>query len=185
MIIGLTGHAGTGKDEVGKILIQKYGAVVLSTSQPLRAILEDCHLEITRKHLQDLGAAVYQHLGPSIITEALLRTALPNQLIVLNAVRFVEELRHLVTRDDFRLLAIQSHFALRLERLRNRDRDDGEAMLSIEDLRQQDTQKSEIEIPFLITSATELIRNDSSIHDLEIAVESAMDRFSGLRRTHV
>jgi dephospho-CoA kinase len=182
MIIGLTGHAGTGKDEVGKFLAQKYEAIVLDTSQPLRDILTDCNQAITRKSLQDLGASVSTHLGVNAIIDSLLRTAPPNRLIVINAVRYINELRHLMQRDDFRLLGIQSHFALRLERLRERNRDNEGEQLGVEALRQLDLQPTEKEIGFLITSANTLIINDNSIPELHDSIDLAFSELCGLRR---
>jgi cytidylate kinase len=119
MIIGLSGYAGSGKDEVAKILLKEYGFKRIAFADKVREILYeldpvvmvDVHYkDITvkdlvndegwddakknkevRSLLQRLGVAVRNNLGLDAWVEAALNNISLDENVVVTDVRFINE----------------------------------------------------------------------------------------------
>ncbi len=119
MIIGLSGYAGSGKDEVAKILVKEYGFKRIAFADKVREILYeldpvvmvDVHYkDITvrdlvndegwddakknkeiRNLLQRLGVAVRNNLGLDAWVDAALKNVYLNEHVVVTDVRFINE----------------------------------------------------------------------------------------------
>lgn len=119
MIIGLSGYAGSGKDEVAKILIKDYGFKRIAFADKVREILYELdpvvmvdvnYKDITvrdlvndegwddakknkevRALLQNLGLAVRNNLGANAWVDAALKDVSSNENVVVTDVRFINE----------------------------------------------------------------------------------------------
>ncbi|MFA6042074.1 MAG: hypothetical protein WC786_00120 [Patescibacteria group bacterium] len=157
-----------------KIAAEQFDAQILSASTLLRKILEERGEPISRGTLQALGAKIHDTEGPTSIICSLLRKARESQLTVIDAVRYAEELTWLAQRPDFVLVGLQTHLAMRLERIRSRNRDASESNLGVDDLRQQDKQPTERDIPFLLSSASDIIVNNGTVAEFTEEVQSVL-----------
>jgi hypothetical protein len=119
MIIGLSGYAGSGKDEVAKILIKDYEFKRIAFADKIRKILYELdpvvmidvnYKDITvrdlvndegwddakknkevRALLQKLGVAIRNNLGLDTWVDAALKDISPNENVVITDVRFINE----------------------------------------------------------------------------------------------
>lgn len=115
MIIGLMGYAGSGKDEVAKVLVEKYGFERRAFADKIRDMLYDMnpmaggepirmrvdsdgwdkakqHSEV-RRLLQTMGVAARNHLSETIWVSAALTNMDINKHYVITDVRFYNEFR--------------------------------------------------------------------------------------------
>ena len=113
MIIGLMGYAGSGKDEVAKILVEQYGFKRLAFADKIREILYEVnpmvggeplqirvdadgwdkakqHPEV-RRLLQKVGVACRNHLSASVWIAPVLRDINPGERVVITDIRFNNE----------------------------------------------------------------------------------------------
>jgi hypothetical protein len=119
MIIGLSGYAGSGKDEVAKILMKEYGFRRIAFADKVREVLYeidpvvmvDVHYkDITVKDLvndegwddakknkevrallQNLGVAIRNNIGLDAWVDAALKDVSPDENVVVTDVRFINE----------------------------------------------------------------------------------------------
>lgn len=122
IILGLVGEIASGKDTVGRHLVKKYGAKVISFSDPLRDTLDRFYLPKTRLNLANLGHTLRQTFGEDILSQTVAAEikASKKQIIVLPNVRLRHDLKHLEHEPGFKLVAILTEQKTRFERLRKR-----------------------------------------------------------------
>lgn len=119
MIIGLSGYAGSGKDEVAKVLVSDYGFRRVAFADKVRDVLYELDPIIMidaynkyitvqdlvndegwddakknkeiRALLQKVGVSIRNHIGEETWVNAAFNNVLPNENIVVTDVRFLNE----------------------------------------------------------------------------------------------
>jgi len=75
IIIGVAGEIASGKDTVGKYIAEKYGALPLRFSQPLRDVLDRMGLEQNRENMAKLSLYLRKAFGEDILSKIILTEA--------------------------------------------------------------------------------------------------------------
>lgn len=123
MVIGLTGKNGSGKGEVVQFL-QSCGYEAYSLSDILREELKKKGKKITRENLIEIGRALRQKEGFSVLAERTLCKLEPDKNYVIDSIRNPEEVRALRKhRKDFILLSIEAKRSIRFSRIKARNRE--------------------------------------------------------------
>jgi hypothetical protein len=115
MIIGLSGYARSGKDEVAKILVEEYGYTKVAFADKIRQLLLETNPQVKdgfriesvvgaygwdkakvlfpeiRKLLQDLGVGARKVFGEEFWIERALASIFKNENTVVTDVRFINE----------------------------------------------------------------------------------------------
>ncbi|MFA5270333.1 MAG: AAA family ATPase [Patescibacteria group bacterium] len=132
MIIGVTGTDGSGKDTVGRLLLEKLGWPHYSLSDEIRGIARERGLGLSKDILGDLANELRQAHGPSYLAERIVERASGN--FVVTSVRNPLECEPFRATGKFLLIAVDAPIHIRYDRTAGRDRA-GEANWTIEDFR--------------------------------------------------
>jgi dephospho-CoA kinase len=175
MIIGVTGTDGSGKDTVGRLLVEKLGWPCYSLSDQLRAITRERGLTQSRETWANLGNELRERYGPGYIAELIMRQASGKDLVV-TSVRNPAECEPFRTHGRFILIAVDAPIEIRYARTAGRDRA-GEAGWMLEDFRRHE-EEVEIEggefgqrLRKMMEMADVKIVNDGTIEELKRKVD--------------
>ena len=97
IIIGIAGEIASGKDTAGKYLAERYQALSLRFSQPLRDILDRMNLPQDRVHMAKLSLHLRQAFGEDIFSKVIMAEANKGAeyLVVVDGVRRLPDILHL------------------------------------------------------------------------------------------
>lgn len=178
-IIGIVGSIRSGKSTVAKYLVDRYEYLPASNSDVLKKILLGMGQAPTRVNLASLGDSLFSALG----NDAIARFRLDNLhlgRIVVDGIRYPEEVKRYSEVSSFKLLAVTSDLSLRFQRAlhsQNKIKDTNISQFEFESL---DETRSEINVPTLVKRADFLISNLGSINELEVNVDRAIKTFQRL-----
>lgn len=158
--IALIGKSGAGKSEISRYLAERHGFSVVRTGKICRQISMILFGNDEKSSTQCLDDALTA-IDPSIFLQASLRNADLKGHVVVDALRFAEDLR-LVKSMGFLTLRVKADAQLRLQRLAAR----GQAF----DLEVEGTHRSEIELDDF--GADFEVRNAGSVADLGAALDA-------------
>lgn len=173
-IVGLVGPIRAGKSTVSQILADEFGYKKASNSELLGEILRGMNLPPTRDNLGMLGNSIFQVLGNDAFAHYRLRN-ISDQPIVVDGIRYIEEVAAYSSVPDFLLLAVdcaEVERHLRLERAANKVKDG--ATTSFQSFTQLATARSEANVPDLMRMAHHLIINNEGIAELRSKVIAAI-----------
>src|SRR3989344_8007104 len=129
IIIGVAGEIASGKDTVGKYIAEKYGALPLRFSQPLRDVLDRLHLEQNRENMAKLSLYLRKAFGEDIFSKVMLAEAEdnPDELVVIDGVRRLPDILHMETDEHFYFVFVETSPEKRYERLIERRQNTADA----------------------------------------------------------
>jgi dephospho-CoA kinase len=163
--IALVGKSGAGKSEVSRYLAEMHGFSAIKTGAICRTIsmiLFGNEEKSSTQRLDDTLTAI----DPSIFLRASLRDADLTGDMVVDALRFAEDLR-LAKTLSFQTLRVKSDATLRLQRLTAR----GQAFdLVAEGLHRSETELDDIDVDFEV-------ENDGSLPDLHAVLDAIVHGF--------
>lgn len=172
-IIGLVGPIRAGKTTVSKYLIEKYGYTSASNSDVLRRILDGMGIVQNRANLGALGDSIFKVLGNDIIARFRLDN-LSSGRIVVDGIRYPEEIKRYSEVASFKLLAITADPDLRYERAvceSEEFKDVGISRSAFDGLVQS---RSELAVPDLILRAHTVISNDCNFESLKQKIDQTL-----------
>ncbi|MCK5095732.1 MAG: dephospho-CoA kinase [Candidatus Pacebacteria bacterium] len=175
-IIGLTGEMGSGKSTVARYLTEKYGAVSHKFSTPLRDILDRLRLEQSRKNLGELSTILRKTYGEDLFAKVVSQEVSrdPHDVIVVDGVRRLGDIRSLHELPEFKLLYIKGSLESRYDRITKRTQNVDDKGKTFEIFQKEQEQEAEIEIHELEVHADIVIKNDGSIEELFGAIDKVM-----------
>lgn len=176
-IIGMVGPIRAGKTTVTKYLVEKYGYVSASNSDVLKRILDGMGILPTRDNLSALGDSIFKVLGNDIIAQYRIDN-LHNGRIIVDGVRYPEELMRYSQVKSFKLLAVMADPDLRFER----------TLRSLEEFKDVDisrsrfdnlaSARSELDVPVLMSKADVMINNSGDIESLKARVDEIVRQWT-------
>jgi len=175
-IVGLVGPIRAGKSTVSQILADQFGYKRASNSELLVEILKGMKIPETRENLGMLGNSIFQVLGNDTFAHYRLRH-LEDRPIVVDGIRYIEEVIAYSTSPDFLLLAIdceEKERHLRMERASNPLKDG--VTKTFQDFQQLSTARSEEDVPEIMRIAHKTISNNEGIEALRSKVAAAIQR---------
>src|SRR4051812_3044952 len=117
-IVGLTGHARSGKTSAAEHLRTRYHAKVFRNSEPLGQVISKLRGAHDRPAYIELSTALFEVFGNDMLAHHWLRAigGTPRTLYVVEGVRYLEEIATYRTSADFYLLGIKSSDRTRFTR---------------------------------------------------------------------
>lgn len=176
-IIGLVGPIRAGKTTTTKYLVEKYGYVTASNSDVLREILEGMGIPSNRENLGRLGNSIFKVLGNDIIAKYRLDNLHLGRIVV-DGIRYPEEIKRYSEIVSFKLLAVTADPDVRFDRtVRDRTelKDVGISREVFDGLAQS---RSELDVPQLVSIADEVIINDRGFESLKQRIDQTLKKWS-------
>lgn len=176
LIIGLVGQAGCGKGTMADLLQTEYGAGYFRFSAILSGILDRLALEKTREHFTALSETLRKTFGEDVLSYAIANEALhaPQDVVILDGIRRVEDIVGLEPLPLFKLVAIDADPKLRYERMKNRGEKASEKNFTWEQFLAEEQLPTEVTIPFVMKRATKTLTNNGSREEFETTVHGFM-----------
>lgn len=174
IILAFTGRIGSGKGTACKYFIERYGAVEVRFSHPLRDILDRVYLEKNRENLQDVSTVLRQRFGNDLLARTIAKDVekLDASLIVVDGVRRVEDVQFLRAMPGFRLIAISADERIRFERIRGRGENTDDATKTWEEFQKQESAETEVTIPEVMKSASATVENGGTVESFFASLET-------------
>lgn len=180
LILGFVGQAGCGKGTVAKYLKETYGATTFSFSTSMRDVLRRLHLEESRNNLIKVSEVLRAGFGEDLFSRVIAEDAreATTDLVVIEGIRRDMDIVTLAPLPNFVLVAIDVETEVRFGRLKNRGQNSGETEMTKEQFLAEEQRSTEITIPGVMAKATERIKNNSSLEELKIEIESLLKRLN-------
>jgi dephospho-CoA kinase len=173
-VIGIVGPVRAGKTTVTKYLVERYGYSLASNSAILRAILSDMGVEQTRDNLSVLGNSLFSMFGNDLLARYRIET-LGLDRIVVDGIRYSEELTRYRTIPQFKLLGVRAADEARFERALLNSEEFKDKELTRVKFDQMVFSRSEMHVPALLDQADKVIDNNASLSQLLSEVDQAIE----------
>lgn len=180
IIIGLTGPIASGKGTIKKYIVEKYGAKDCRFSSVLRDILNRVDVPICRENLQKISTALRQTFGEDLLAKAITKDAqnLDTDVVVIDGVRRMTDIGHLIKLDHFVLVSIDAEPKIRYERLILRNENEDDKTKTFEGFLNDHKIETEMTIPEVMSHAKEVINNNGSVEDLYKQIDSIIRKYN-------
>lgn len=173
-MIGIVGPVRAGKTTVTKYLVERYGYSLASNSAILRTILSDMGVEQTRDNLSVLGNSLFSIFGNDLLARYRIET-LGLDRIVVDGIRYSEELTRYRTIPQFKLLGVRAADEARFERALLNSEEFKDKELTRVKFDQMVLSRSEMHVPALLDQADKVIDNNASLSQLLSEVDQAIE----------
>ncbi|MEI6420386.1 MAG: AAA family ATPase [bacterium] len=173
IIIGLVGPIASGKGTVKKYLVEKYGAQDCRFSTILRDVLNRLSLETSRDNLIKVSTILREQFGQDLLAKVIANDAkhFTGDLVVIDGVRRMEDVKYLREVPGFVLVAIDAHPERRHSRLINRNENAGDDKKTYEEFVADHSRETEATIPGVMKTADLTIDNSGTMEELYAQVD--------------
>ncbi|MDP3957043.1 MAG: AAA family ATPase [bacterium] len=173
IIIGVAGEIASGKDTVGQYIAEKYDALPLRFSQPLRDILDRIGLEQNRENFAKLSLYLRKAFGEDILSKIILAEAekSPKNLVVVDGVRRLPDIIHMESNEHFYFVYVDVSPEKRYERLIKRRQNADDATKTPVQFDKDAKLETELQIHDLKERADFVINNDGTVEELHTQVD--------------
>lgn len=181
-IIGIVGRIRAGKSSAAEYLSNNYGYTYTPNVRVLKSILNALGLPLERKLLATVGDTLFSDLGKDIIAKARvseISKSSPNgqSRIVVDGIRYIEELNEYRKLRGFMFLAISCSDQTRYERTLESLDGEKDGLITKSKFLKLNHLQSERDVPYLMSHADSVIVNDLSYGDFELAIDLAIKEF--------
>lgn len=176
IIIGLAGLIGCGKGTVADILKESYGAGYYRFSAIMGDILTRLSIEKSRENFIKISEGMRKTFGEDVYSYAIASDAAmaPEEIIVIDGIRRLEDMVALEPMPQFKLLAVSAPAATRFERVKKRGEKATEAGMTWEQFENEEKASTEVTIPAVLERAWKTIDNTGTREDLVASVHAIM-----------
>lgn len=174
MIIGLAGEMASGKGTVSEYLVQKYDAKAHRFSTMLRDVLDRLHLEQSRDNMQALSTMLRKTYGEDTLARVMAEDVKQDhaQIVVVDGVRRLDDIVHLRTLPEFRLVYIDVDIKTRYERIIARSENSDDQKKTFAEFVEANKNESEQQIVGLKDHAHVVIDNAGDLTHLYAQVDA-------------
>lgn len=172
-IIGLVGPIRAGKTTVNKYLVESYGYTSASNSDVLRQVLNGMGIAQDRANLGALGDSIFRVLGNDIIAKFRLDNLHAGRIVV-DGIRYPEEISRYSQVASFKLLAIDADPDVRYDRTVRDSEELKDIGISRKAFDSLVGARSELAVPDLMLRAHKVISNDGNLESLKQKVDQAL-----------
>ncbi len=175
IIIGLVGRICSGKGEMSQYMAKKYGAAVLSFSDPMREMLRMLNQDVNRKNIQTFSLAIRKYFGENAFSTMIKGQALKRNenIIVLDPFRRSADIEAFQS-DGMVSIGFVRDENSRYISMVNRNREKSDSTISKEEFIKLDNAESETEIDALVAKADYTIENNGTVGELYKKVDDLM-----------
>ena len=175
-VVGLIGRIASGKTIVSDQLLAGENTSYYRFSDVLKDVIERVHEENTRENLQELGLALRGVFGDGVLAAALKKDieADDADLIVVDGIRYDDEYDMVKSLGGV-IVYVTAPEQTRYERVLGRATR-GEAELSLEDFRHNESKETEKRIDELGENADYIIENTGTLDELNEKVSEVVEK---------
>lgn len=179
-LIGIIGEQASGKGAVAKMIVEKYGATRLTTSDLLKKTLETYDLEFSRDNLTKLALALKDNFGNDVLMKALLKDAREsdNETVIIDGIRMKGDTKPFEEAygKDFKLIYVTANPKIRYERSKGRGEKAGEATQDFETFMEKEKSGTEKDIAEIGEKADFTVDNGGTMEELEKQIEDIINK---------
>ncbi|MDD2766570.1 MAG: AAA family ATPase [Candidatus Moranbacteria bacterium] len=178
IILGISGEIASGKDTVGKYMVEKYQASSLRFSQPLRDMLDRLYLEQNRENMAKLSLHLRKAFGEDIFSRVILAEAekSENKLVVVDGIRRSPDIIHLENEEHFYFVYVETSPEARYKRLIQRHQNTDDTIKTEAQFEKDALLESETQIRALKERADFVINNDGTLEELYAQVDEMVKK---------
>jgi len=181
IILGLNGPLAAGKGTIAQYLKNKYAATVYAFSTPLRDILDRIYQPQTRVNMQDLSLDLRNRFGDDLLSSVIAKDATndKNQIIVVDGVRRLPDIKYLRGLPGFHLITVVTDQKVRWERMVQRDQNPDDTEKTFAQFQKDEQAEAEKHIAEVGQTAEFSINNNGSLDDLYQQIEDILKQVNG------
>jgi len=178
IIIGVSGEIASGKDTVGKYMVEKYQATALRFSQPLRDMLDRLFLEQNRENMAKLSLYLRKAFGEDMFSRVILAEAekSPSDLVVVDGIRRAPDILHLESEKHFYFIYVETSSEARYQRLIQRRQNTDDAMKTQVQFEKDALLETETQIRALKERADFIVTNDGTLEELYAQIDEIISK---------
>ena len=180
IIIGLIGEPAGGKGSVSNIIMEKHKTSHIATSDILKNILNNLHLEFSRENLTKLALSLKQTFGDQILMEALVQEVqkMDNNLVIVDGFRMPGDPEYFKEKyeKNFYLIYITADQRIRYERSIKRGEKSGESTTTFEKFQENEKKGTENSISEVAKNADFKIINNGDERELKKKVLEIIEK---------
>ncbi|MBU0722133.1 AAA family ATPase [Patescibacteria group bacterium] len=168
IIFCLTGEICAGKGTVVKYLTKKYNATSYRFSTMLRDLLTRLYIPVSRENMQFISTAIRQFFSEDIMAKVIAQDVKndKNNIIVVDGVRRVPDIKYLCDVHGFKLVRIVANPKTRHKRLINRKENPGDENKTYEEFLADHKKEADSQVPIVMAQANLEIDNNNSLKNL-------------------
>lgn len=178
-IIGIVGPIRAGKTTAANYLVERYGYSLASNSEILKRILNGMGIVPSRANMATLGNSIFEVLGNDTIARYRI-DQLPRGRIVVDGIRYAEELTRYSLVPTFKLIGVTADSATRFERTLGSSETAKDLSISEQEFNRLAISRSELNLPQLLSASNLIISNLSTRENLFENIDIAMGEWSKL-----
>lgn len=178
IIIGMAGQMSSGKDTIANYIVEKYGGVSLSFSQPLRDILNRAFLPIDRSNLVWLGQTLVDRFGSDILSKIISKEIEKSdkKIFILPNIRREGDVSCFKDWPEYILIGVQTDPKISYERLIKRSQNTDDQIKTWEQFQKDLQLSTEVEIENLIQKSSIQINNNGSLEELYQQIDKIIEK---------
>ena len=169
IILGFTGLIACGKGTATQYLKEKYQAETFRFSTMLRDVCSRLYMEHSRENLSGISTVLREFFGQDLMAKVMAKDVENSQaeLIVVDGIRRMEDVKYLRVLPNFKLVSIESEMKIRYQRLLKRDENSDDQNKTWEQFQADHQLETELTILDTMKAADIVIINDGSLEDLQ------------------
>ena len=178
-IIGITGHARSGKTCAARYLHNKYGMEIRRNSAPIGELAVNLACSGTRDTYAEIATALLDVFGRDLVARHWLSEIEKhdiNSIVVIEGIRYQEELDFYREKSDFSLLGIESTDACRFDRSKIAEDSEKDLDASLSEFVAKKQQRNESQIDELVNQADVVVDNNASLDEFYSSIDRAIDQ---------
>jgi len=178
IIIGLVGMLSSGKGAVKQRLVERHGAEDCRFSTILRDVLNRVDVPTSRENLQNVSTVLRQTFGEDLLAKAIAKDALnlKSDIVVIDGIRRMSDIGHLISLDNFTLVSIDSLPEIRYKRMVLRNENQGDNKKTFEQFLKDQNSEADKMVPEVMKKSKERINNDGTLEDLYSQVDELITK---------
>ena len=168
IILGFTGLMACGKGTATKYIKEKYLAETFRFSTMLRDVLARLYVEHSRENMSKLSTGLREIFGQDLMAQVMAEDVVNSkaELIVVDGVRRMDDIKYLRALPNFKLVAIEADMQTRFQRLKERGENSDDQNKTWEQFQADHNLETELTILDTIKAADIVINNDGGLEAL-------------------
>jgi len=178
IVIGLAGQIASGKDTIADYIVNKYGGVSVSFSQPLRDILNRAYLPINRLNMSWLCQTLVDHFGVDTMSNIIGKEieASDKEIFIMPNIRREGDVAYFKDWPGYILVGVETDPKVSYERLIKRGQNVDDKTKTWEEFQKDLQLSTEVAIDDLIKKSSIKINNNSSLEDLYKQIDEIIEK---------
>lgn len=180
IILALAGQISSGKDTIADYVVEKYGGVSLSFSQPLRDILNRARLPIDRVNMSWLAQTLVDRFGNDTLSKIVGKDieASDKKIFVLPNIRREGDVSYFKNWPGYILIGVKTDPKVCYERLTKRSQNVDDQTKTWEQFQKDLQLSTEVAIEDLIKKSSIQIDNNNTKEDLYKQIDEIIKKLS-------